>query len=88
MAAGRKTGGRKKGTPNKLAGDVRANVLAVFEKLGGVDAMVKWAQQKPTDYYLIYSKLLPKDVNLDATVRLEDIVAGGDDLNNEDDKSE
>lgn len=88
MAAGRKTGGRKKGTPNKLAGNVRDNVLAVFEKLGGVDAMTKWAEQKPTDFYLIYSKLLPKDVNVDATVRLEDIVAGGDDPNNEDNTSE
>lgn len=82
MAKGVKTGGRKKGTPNKIAGDVRDNVLTVFKELGGVKFMKEWAEKKPTEFFMIYSKLLPKDVQVDATVRLEDIVAGGDDPNN------
>lgn len=79
---GPKTGGRKKGTLNKLTGDVRASVLAVYEAIGGDKAFADWAKQKPGDFYQIYAKLLPKENKLDATVRLEDIVAGGDDPNN------
>lgn len=31
-----KTGGRQKGTPNKLSGDVKAMVLAALDEAGGV----------------------------------------------------
>lgn len=59
MAKGTKTGGRAKGTPNKISGTVKDNVIAVFDELGGVDGMRAWASENQTDYYRIYSKLLP-----------------------------
>ena len=33
----RKTGGRRKGTPNKVTATTRENILAVFTRLGGAD---------------------------------------------------
>ncbi len=46
-----KLGGRKKGTPNKLAKTTRESILNVFDKMGGEDAMLAWAQDNPNDYY-------------------------------------
>lgn len=82
MAKGRKTGGRKKGSVNKLTGDVRQSIISVYEKIGGDEAFATWAKQNPRDFYPLYAKLAPKEVELGGTVRLEDIVAGGDDPNN------
>ena len=39
MAAGRKTGGRVAGTPNKVTAAVRSNVLSVFDQIGGTENM-------------------------------------------------
>lgn len=62
MAAGRKTGGRKAGTQNKLSGTAKENIAAVFNRLGGTAAMAEWAMENPTAFYSIYSKLLPHEV--------------------------
>lgn len=63
MAKGVKTGGRKKGTPNKLQRDVKESILDVFDMLGGVDAFHNWAVREKTEFYKLYGKLLPKDLN-------------------------
>lgn len=62
MAQGKKTGGRTKGTPNKLSGGVKSNVVAVFDKIGGRDAMAEWARENPTEFYKLYGRLLPHEV--------------------------
>lgn len=54
-----KTGGRKAGTPNKISGDAKDNISAVFIRLGGTAAMAEWAQENKTQFYQIYSKLMP-----------------------------
>lgn len=59
MAAGKKTGGRVAGTPNKLSSSVKDNVLSVFNDIGGTDHMKRWAQENPNQFYNIYAKLLP-----------------------------
>ena len=58
-----KTGGRVAGTPNKISGAVRDNVVNVFNKIGGEDEMARWAKKNPTEFYRLYSKLLPRQVN-------------------------
>lgn len=63
MALGRKTGGRQKGTPNKTTANVRAVLEEAFERMGGVDKLVKWAEAEPTEFYKLYAKLLPVQVN-------------------------
>lgn len=83
MAKGRKTGGRQKGTPNKVTGDVRQSVLRVYEMIGGDEAFSKWAKENPKDFYPLYVKIAPKEIDLGGTVRLEDIVGGADNPENE-----
>lgn len=71
MATRPKTGGRKAGTPNKLSSDAKEHVHAVFVRLGGVNAMAKWAKDNQTDFYRIYSKLLPIDATIGGNVTIE-----------------
>jgi hypothetical protein len=61
MALGKKTGGRQKGTPNKLSTTVKDNFIAVFADLNGQDLMhmKEWAKENPTQFYNLYAKLLP-----------------------------
>jgi len=59
---GKKFGGRVAGTPNKLSSTVKDNVITVFNELGGTDHMKTWASDNPTQFYNIYSKLLPLEV--------------------------
>jgi hypothetical protein len=57
---GRREGsGRKPGVPNKLSSTVKQNVIEVFQNLGGVDHMTKWAVENPNQFYNIYAKILP-----------------------------
>lgn len=62
MAQGKKTGGREKGTPNKLSSGVKANVVGVFDQIGGREAMAEWAKDNQTEFYRLYAKLLPHEV--------------------------
>lgn len=61
MAKGEKTGGRKAGTPNKLSGIAKENVIAVFNRLDGTAGMAEWASENKTEFYKIYARLLPTD---------------------------
>lgn len=56
---GERRGGRQKGVPNKLSGTVKDSVVAVFAALDGVPGMTRWAKDNPTEFYKIYSRLLP-----------------------------
>lgn len=49
----------RKGSPNKLGAEAKENIIAVFTRLGGTAAMAKWAQANETEFYRIYSKLIP-----------------------------
>jgi hypothetical protein len=43
----------------------------VFEKLGGVDAMVKWANKNKTIFYAsIFPRLLPLKISVDGQFRV------------------
>ena len=57
-----KTGGRVAGTPNKLTATVKENVINVFNRIGGQEAMAEWAQDNRTDFYRLYARLLPTQV--------------------------
>ena len=60
----RPNSGRPKGSPNKLSSTVKDNVVAVFQKIGGVETMATWAEGNKTEFFKLYSKLLPTDVNV------------------------
>lgn len=68
---GPKTGGRKKGTPNKVTADVKAMVLTALDKAGGVDYLLTQAQSNPNAFLTLVGKVLPMTVAGDKDNPLE-----------------
>lgn len=62
MAKGRKTGGRKAGTPNKLTQSAREAFALAFDQVGGVQGLTEWARENRTEFYKLFSKTIPLDV--------------------------
>ena len=60
-----KTGGRKKGTPNKVTLQLREAVLQSFENLGGVKYLEKLAKIEPRSYAMLLARVLPTQVEAD-----------------------
>jgi len=59
MAYGTKTGGRKKGSENKVTVGAKENIMKVFEMLGGAQGFAEWATENKTEFYRHYAKLIP-----------------------------
>jgi hypothetical protein len=57
-----KTGGRQKGTPNKLTADVKAMVLDALDQAGGVAYLLTQAQSNPNAFLTLVGKVLPMTV--------------------------
>ena len=66
----RKTGGRKKGTPNKVTAEVKDMVRQALDKAGGVDYLVQQAGENPRAFLTLVGRLLPLDVKSTSTVDL------------------
>jgi hypothetical protein len=60
---GKKTGGRKKGTPNKLTGDLKAMIMTAVERAGGVDYLERMAVENSSAFLALLGKVLPKDID-------------------------
>lgn len=75
MAKGAKTGGgSRKGRPNKVTADLRGLVLAALAGAGGRSYLQRQAEENPGAFLSLVGKCLPKDVNLNATVTLEEVL--------------
>ena len=57
-----KTGGRKRGTPNKVTADVKAMVLDALDQAGGVSYLLTQAQSNPNAFLTLVGKVLPMTV--------------------------
>ena len=57
-----KTGGRRKGTPNKLNADVKAMILAALAAKGGQKYLEKQADENPTAFLTLVGKIIPLQV--------------------------
>ena len=62
-----KTGGRKKGTPNKVTAPVKREVLRVFQRLQKDPNfnLLKWAKRSDDnarEFYKIAAKLIPTEI--------------------------
>jgi hypothetical protein len=64
MAKGFKSGGRAAGVRNKTTIEVKAALEEAFEKRGGVPALMAWADGSPDEFYKLWAKLLPKDIQV------------------------
>lgn len=66
MATGKKTGGRVKGTPNKVTAKAKSAIELAAEGLGGSKRLQAWAKEDPLNervfWSQIYTKLLPLQV--------------------------
>jgi hypothetical protein len=66
MALGKKTGGRKRGVPNKLTTGAKEVIAQVAANIGGVARMTEWvrkgAENERAFWTNIYPKLLPLQV--------------------------
>jgi hypothetical protein len=62
----KKTGGRKRGTPNKTTSATKRVIAEVAERLGGADRLYEWsredAENERSFWVTIYPKLLPLDI--------------------------
>ena len=70
-----KTGGRVKGTPNKSTAAVKEALTSAFEGLAGVPALIEWGRENPTEFYRLWSRLLPLQAKIEATLSLDDTLA-------------
>ena len=63
MAKGTKTGGRVAGTPNKLTTSAKEAFALAFDAIGGGQTLATWATDNQTEFFKLYARLIPVDVN-------------------------
>src|SRR3954462_8845759 len=56
---GRKTGGRTKGTPNKLQASLRDMILGALEEAGGQQYLARVAVENPAPFLALLGRVLP-----------------------------
>jgi hypothetical protein len=71
VAKGRKTGGRRAGTPNKIGAEVRTAILEAFVQLGGSSYLVRVANEKPAAFCTLLGKILPMELTADEPITHE-----------------
>lgn len=62
---GERRGGRQRGVPNKLTGDVKEAIAAAFAEVGAKDYLVKLAESDPRTFCALVGKLVPTTVSGD-----------------------
>ena len=56
--------GRPKGVPNRIGAKARDAFDRAFEELGGAQGLASWATDNKTDFYKLYARLIPMDMNV------------------------
>jgi len=59
--------GRPKGASNKSTKAVKGALQEAFDGLGGVPSLIDWAKSEPTEFYKLWTKLLPAEVKAEVT---------------------
>lgn len=65
--------GRAKGTPNKVTLGMKEMILGALEQAGGQQWLARQADENPVAFMALLGKLLPKQIDLDATVTTEPV---------------
>ena len=58
--------GRKKGSINKTTASVKEALREAFDLLGGVESLIKWGKQNQTEFYKLWGRMLPQEIELAA----------------------
>jgi len=64
-----KTGGRKKGTTNKVTGEVREMISEALSELGGKEYLIRQGKENPVAFLGLVGKSMPKEIKADINVR-------------------
>lgn len=62
--------GRPEGSKNVVTQDGKISVMSVYNALGGAEGMLKWASknnENQTEFYKLFIKILPKDIQIKDT---------------------
>lgn len=65
MALGKKTGGRQKGSPNKVTRQLKDMILQALDDSGGIDYLKQTAIDHPVAFLTLVGKVLPLQVTGD-----------------------
>lgn len=71
MATRAKTGGRARGTPNKISGELKAMILGALDECGGQAYFIQQAKENPVAFMTLIGKILPSE--LSANVAINDM---------------
>lgn len=63
MAKGIKTGGRQKGSLNKNTSAAKDCLVDAFHAIGGVDKLVEWGKENLAEFYKLWGRIIPLDLN-------------------------
>lgn len=76
MARGgkREGAGRPEGSQNKVTLEAKEALQECFERIGSVESLAVWAEENRTDFYKIWSKIIPHTVAGDAKNPVELVV--------------
>ncbi len=66
-----KTGGRKRGTPNKTTVAVKDAILQAFDSVGGEQYLVQVAENDPKTFCTLLARVLPSEIAVNVTSDLE-----------------
>lgn len=72
---GKKTGGRKKGTPNKDTAELRDMILLALDRAGGVKYLQDRAKDTPASFLTLIGKVLPQNINTNVSFDIAGAVA-------------
>src|SRR3954447_17129334 len=61
-----KTGGREKGTPNRLTSALKEIILGALDDAGGQQYLVRMATEQPIAFMTLLGKVLPTTLSGDA----------------------
>lgn len=68
-------GGRAIGQQNALSRHAKEALELAFQGVGGVPELIKWGKENRTEFYKIWARLIPKDVQVGASEGLEAMLA-------------
>ena len=71
---GERRGGRQKGTPNKINGDLKGMILGALSGAGGQSYLQKQASENPNAFLALVGKVLPMTVAGDPDAPLKTVI--------------
>lgn len=60
---GERRGGRQKGTPNKINGELKEMILTALSNVGGTEYLQRQAEANPGPFMTLLGKVLPMQVS-------------------------